>query len=142
MTNAKTALLLLINTALLFAVGWAAYWGHLATIWDADALKLSFVIMPLFFLAGYGLSLGFISDDLAEEIEARLPMVALTGTVYGILLVFSVLAKAKLGSAADFKTQLPILLSGGGSAMWPTFLALAGSNLLWVQLLIHRRWVA
>lgn len=142
MRERKSAVLLLINVALLCAFGWAGYHGDLATIWHADALKLSFIIMPLFFIAGFGLALGLITDDLAEEIEARLPMIALTGTVYGILLVFSVLAEAKLGTASDLKTQLPVLLSGGGSAMWPTFIALAGSNVLWAQLMIYRRWKA
>jgi hypothetical protein len=58
--------------------------------------------------------------------------------VYGILTVFQVLAGTKLGSAADFKALIGPLLAGGGTAMWPTFLALLGSNLLWAQILIRR----
>jgi len=135
----KSALLLLIDLALCGALFAAWYYGWLAVIWQADALKLSFVVLSLFFLAAFGHTFGLISDETAENIEGRLPMIALCGTVYGILSVFSVLATAKFGSAGDFKALIGPLLAGGGSAMWPTFLALAGSNLLWVHLVV-RRW--
>lgn len=135
----KSALLLLIDLALCGALFAAWYYGWLAVIWRADALKLSFVILPIFFLTAFGLALDLISDEAGENIENRLPMIALCGTVYGILSVFSVLAEAKFGSAGDFKALIGPLLAGGGSAMWPTFLALAGSNILWVHQVV-RRW--
>jgi hypothetical protein len=134
----KSALLLLINFALLVVLLVAAYYGALTVLWRADVLKLSFVLIVLFFATGFGIAFNLIGDELADTIEGRLPMIALCGTVYGILSVFQVLAGAKLGSAADFKTLIGPLLAGGGTAMWPTFLALLGSNLLWAQILIRR----
>lgn len=140
MPERTSALLLLINVALLFGVGVAAYSGELLVIWHADALKISFIILPVFFATGFALSFGLIDDDLADEIAERLPMLALMGTVYGILVVFKALGMAKIGGASDIKTLLPPILSGGGSAMWPTFLGIAGSNILWGQILLRRRW--
>jgi hypothetical protein len=134
----KSALLLLINLALLIALLVASYYGALAVLWQVDVLKLSFVLILLYFATAFAITFNFIGEDLAEAIEARLPMIALCGTVYGILSVFQVLAGAKLGSAADFKNLIGPLLAGGGTAMWPTFLALLGSNLLWAQMLIRR----
>jgi hypothetical protein len=134
----KSALLLLVNLALLVVLLIAAYYGALTVLWRADVLKLSFVLIVLFFATGFGIAFNLIGEELADTIEARLPMIALCGTVYGILSVFQVLASAKLGSAADFKNLIGPLLAGGGTAMWPTFLALLGSNLLWVQILIRR----
>jgi hypothetical protein len=136
--DGKSALLLLINLALAGALAAAWYYGALAVIWQADVLKLSFVIIGLFFVTAFAVTFDWIGDELADAIEGRLPMLALCGTVYGILVVFSVLGQAKIGGAADFKALIGPLLSGGGSAMWPTFLALLGSNLLWAQLLIRR----
>ena len=134
----KTAFLLLINFALLGALGFAGYYGWLTAIWQADALKLSFVVIGIYFVTAFAATFSWISDELTETVEARLPMIALCGTVYGILIVFSVLGQAKFSGAGDFKSLIGPLLSGGGSAMWPTFLALAGSNLLWLHLLIKR----
>ncbi len=134
----STALLLLINFAVLGALFAAWYYGGLAAIWQADALKLSFLVIAIYVLTGFAYTFGWISDDLTETVESRLPMIALCGTVYGILIVFSVLGQAKFNGAGDFKSLIGPLLSGGGSAMWPTFLALAGSNLLWLHLLIKR----
>ena len=139
MTDArKSALLLLVNLALLGALFVAFYFGELAMIWRVDVLKLSFVIIGLYFATAFAITFDLISDDLADQIEGRLPMIALCGTVYGILSVFQILASAKLGSASDFKNLIGPLLAGGGTAMWPTFLALLGSNLLWGQLLVRR----
>ena len=134
----KSALLLLINFALLITLLVASYYGALTVLWQVDVLKLSFVLILLFFVTAFGITFDLIGEDFADAIEARLPMIALCGTVYGILSVFQVLASAKLGSAADFKTLVGPLLAGGGTAMWPTFLALLGSNLLWAQILIRR----
>ena len=134
----KTAFLLLINFALLDALFAAGYYGWLTAIWQADALKLSFVVIGIYFVTAFAATFSWISDELTETVEARLPMIALCGTVYGILIVFSVLGQAKFNGAGDFKSLIGPLLSGGGSAMWPTFLALAGSNLLWLHLLIKR----
>ena len=142
MTSAKSALLLLINTALLFAVGWAAYWGYLATIWHADLLKISFIILPAYFLTGFGLSLGLVSEDLADDVAERLPMIALMGTVAGMIIIFGAIGSVNIGNAGDIKNLLPPILKGGASAMYPTLLGIAGSNLLWLQLLIRRRWGA
>jgi hypothetical protein len=116
----------------------ATYYGALTVLWQVDVLKLSFVLILVFFGTAFGITFNLINDDLADTIEARLPMIALCGTVYGILSVFQVLASAKIGSAGDFKSLIGPLLAGGGTAMWPTFLALLGSNLLWAQLLIRR----
>jgi hypothetical protein len=134
----KSAVLLLINLALLVTLLVASYYGALTILWRIDVLKLSFVLILLYFATAFALVFNLIGDDLADAIEARLPMIALCGTVYGILSVFQVLASTKLGSAADFKNLVGPLLAGGGTAMWPTFLALLGSNLLWAQLLIRR----
>ena len=134
----RSALLLLVNLLLLLALGFAFYWGILSRIWDADALKLSFVIIGLYFVTAFAITFDWIGDELADQIEARLPMLALCGTVYGILIVFSVLGTAKIGGAADFKSLIGPLLSGGGTAMWPTFLGLLGSNLLWAHLIVKR----
>lgn len=134
----KSALLLLLNLCLLGLLFWASYVGELAMIWQADVLKLSFVIVGLYFVTAFALTFDLVSDDLAEEIESRLPMIALCGTVYGILTVFQVLATAKVGTASDFKAMIGPLLAGGGTAMWPTFLGLLGSNLLWVHLVVRR----
>ncbi len=136
MTLRKSAFLLLLNLMLLGALGAAWYYGLLTTIWRVDVLKLSFVIIIVYFLTAFALCFDLVDKHLADSIEARLPMIALCGTVYGILTVFSVLADTKFGSAADFKALIGPLLAGGGTAMWPTFLALLGSNLLWGQLLI------
>ena len=137
-SSARKALLLLINFALLGALFAAWYYGALAVIWQADALKLSFLVIGIYFVTAFAATFSWISDELTETVEARLPMIALVGTTYGILTVFSVLAEAKFNGAADFKSLIGPLLSGGGSAMWPTFLALVGSNLLWLHLLIKR----
>src|SRR5689334_4452415 len=94
----KSALLLLINFVLLITLLVAAYYGALTVLWQADVLKLSFVLIVLFFLTAFGITFGLIGEDLADAIEARLPMIALCGTVYGILSVFQVLAGAKVGS--------------------------------------------
>ncbi len=134
----KTAFLLLINFALLGALFAAWYYGALAVIWQADALKLSFLVIGIYFVTAFAATFSWISNELTETVETRLPMIALCGTVYGILIVFSVLGQAKFNGAGDFKSLIGPLLSGGGSAMWPTFLALAGSNLLWLHLLIKR----
>ncbi len=134
----STALLLLINFIVWGALIAAWYYGGLAAIWQADALKLSFLVIAIYLLTAWSSIVGWISDDLVETIEGRLPMIALCGTVYGILIVFSVLGQAKFSGAGDFKALIGPLLSGGGSAMWPTFLALAGSNLLWLHLMIKR----
>jgi hypothetical protein len=134
----KSALLLLINLALLVTLLVATYYGALAVLWQVDVLKLSFVLILLYFATAFAITFNLIGEDLADAIEARLPMIALCGTVYGILSVFQVLAGAKLGSASDFKNLVGPLLAGGGTAMWPTFLALLGSNLLWAQMLIRR----
>ncbi len=134
----STALLLLINFVVLGALFAAWYYGGLAAIWQADALKLSFLVIAIYVLTGFAYTFGWISDELTETVEGRLPMIALCGTVYGILIVFSVLGSAKFSGAGDFKALIGPLLSGGGSAMWPTFLALAGSNLLWLHLMIKR----
>ena len=133
----KSALLLLINFALLIALFVATYYGALTVLWHIDVLKLSFVLILLYFATAFAITFNLISEDLADAIEARLPMIALCGTVYGILSVFQVLAGAKVGSASDFKNLIGPLLAGGGTAMWPTFLALLGSNLLWAQILIR-----
>lgn len=138
MSAMKSAGLLLLNLALTGALAAAWYFGWLARIWDADALKLSFLIIPAYFVTAFGATFGLVGDDLLETVEGRLPMIALCGTVYGILSVFSVLAEAKFGSAGDFKALIGPLLAGGGSAMWPTFLALAASNLLWFHLVVRR----
>ncbi len=134
----KSALLLLINFAILGALFAAWYYGVIERIWLADQLKLSFVVIALYLLTAFASIFSWIGDELVETVEARLPMIALVGTTYGILTVFSVLAEAKFNGAADFKSLIGPLLSGGGSAMWPTFLALLGSNLLWLHLLIKR----
>jgi hypothetical protein len=133
----KSALLLLINLALLVSLLVASYYGALTVLWQVDVLKLSFLLILLYFATAFAITFNLIGEDLADAIEARLPMIALCGTVYGILSVFQVLAGAKLGSAADFKNLIGPLLAGGGTAMWPTFLALLGSNLLWAQILIR-----
>jgi len=139
MTHARrSALILLINLVALTALAYAYYCGQLALIWQADVLKLSFVILGAFVVTGMALTFDLISDELADAIEARLPMIALCGTVYGILSVFQVLASAKLESATAFKELIGPLLAGGGTAMWPTFLALLCSNVLWVEILIRR----
>ncbi len=137
-SESKTALLLLLNFILLGALFGAGYYGWLTAIWQADALKLSFVVIGIYFVTAFAATFSWISNDLVETVESRLPMIALCGTVYGILIVFSVLGQAKFSGAGDFKSLIGPLLSGGGSAMWPTFLALAGSNLLWLHLLIKR----
>ena len=134
----KTALLLLLNLVLLGALGFAGYYGWLTAIWRADALKLSFLVIGIYFVTAFAATFSWISDELTETVEARLPMIALCGTVYGILIVFSVLGQAKFSGAGDFKSLIGPLLSGGGSAMWPTFLALAASNLLWLQIVVKR----
>jgi hypothetical protein len=133
----KSALLLLINLALLVSLLVASYYGALTVLWQVDVLKLSFLLILLYFATAFAITFNLIGEDLADAIEARLPMIALCGTVYGILSVFQVLAGAKLGSASDFKNLIGPLLAGGGTAMWPTFLALLGSNLLWAQILIR-----
>ncbi len=134
----KRALLLLLNFVVLGGLSAAWYYGGLARIWEADALKLSFLVIVLYLGTAWASIFGWLDDDWVEAVEARLPMIALCGTVYGILIVFSVLGQAKFNGAGDFKSLIGPLLSGGGSAMWPTFLALAGSNLLWLHLLIKR----
>jgi hypothetical protein len=134
----KSAALLLFDLMLVGALGAAWYYGWLTTIWNLDALKLSFVIIPAFFATAFAITFDWISDETAENIENRLPMIALCGTVYGILSVFSVLATARFGGASDFKALIGPLLAGGGSAMWPTFLALAASNLLWLHQVVRR----
>ncbi len=134
----KRALLLLLNFVVLGGLFAAWYYGGLARVWDADALKLSFLIILLYIGTAWASIFDWIGDDWVEAIEARLPMIALCGTVYGILIVFAVLGEVKFSGAADFKSLIGPLLSGGGSAMWPTLLALAGSNLLWLHLLIKR----
>lgn len=129
----RRSFLFLLDLVILGALWWAYYYGWLSVIWHADALKLSFLIIPLGMLTAFGVAFGFVSEERGEDIRNQLPMIALMGTVYGILSVFSVLAEAKFGSAGDFKSLIGPLLAGGGSAMWPTFLALAGANLLWVH---------
>ena len=138
MSKTKSAFLLLIDLVLCGGLYAAWYYWWLATIWQADALKLSFLIIPLFFLTAFGLAFGWVKEETAEDIESRLPMIALCGTVFGILSVFSVLAQVKFGTASDFKTLIGPLLAGGGTAMYPTFLALAASNILWAQLHVVR----
>lgn len=142
MPERTSALLMLINVALLFALGVAAYSGWLAMIWHADVLKISFIIIPAFFITGFGLSLGWISDGLADEVAERLPMIALMGTVAGMIIIFSAIGAVKIGGAGDIQSLLPPILKGGASAMYPTLLGIAGSNILWFQLLIRRRWGA
>ena len=49
-----------------------------------------------------------------------------------------VLPRSVAQALAPSGTVSIYLLAGGGTAMWPTFLALLGSNLLWAQILIRR----
>jgi hypothetical protein len=135
----KAALLLLINLALLGALGAAWYYGGLALIWRLDALKLSFLIIAIYLATAFAATFEWISDEALESIESRLPMIALCGTVWGIISVFLLLGEVKFSGAGDFKNLIGPLLAGGGSAMFPTFLALAGSNLLWLHQVV-RRW--
>lgn len=137
MRQTRSALLLLVNLALLGGLFAAWYYGGLALIWRLDALKLSFLIIPIYFVTAFAATFNLISDDLLESVESRLPMIALCGTVWGIITVFLVLGETKFSGAGDFKQLIGPLLAGGGSAMFPTFLALAGSNLLWLHQLIR-----
>src|SRR5438445_157269 len=52
----KSALLLLINFALLIALLVAAYYGALTVLWQIDVLKLSFVLILLFFGTAFGIT--------------------------------------------------------------------------------------
>lgn len=137
MSSTKSACLLLLNLALLGGLFAAWYYGGVALVWRLDALKLSFLIVPTYFVTAFAATFGWIGDELLESIESRLPMIALCGTVWGIVTVFLVLGETKFNGAADFKQLIGPLLAGGGSAMFPTFLALAGSNLLWLHQIIR-----
>ncbi len=134
----KRALLLLLNFVVLGGLVAAWYYGWAAQIWGADVLKLSFAVIAIYLVTAWASTFDLIADEWAETIETRLPSLALQGTVFGLIVVFSVMGATKFAGASDFKGLIGPLLSGGGTALWPTFLALVGSNLLWLHLLIKR----
>ncbi len=140
MTHAsKSALLLLLNLGLAGALAYAAYWGYLAFLYKTDVSKLSFVILIIYFVTAAFVTFGRFRENVVQEIADLLPGVALVGTVLGILLVLSALARVTAGSGVDFKQFLEPVLIGAGTAFQPTLLGVAAAVLLRFQLMLWGR---
>ena len=136
MPERTSALLLLINAALLFALGMAAYLGYFAFLWHTDASKLSYLIIAIFFV-----TVGFVTfnrhrESLVTEIADLLPGVALVGTVLGIILVLSALSHVAASGATDFKALIQPILIGAGTSFQPTLLGIAASVIIRFELML------
>jgi hypothetical protein len=135
MTARKSALLLLLNLALLGVFAAASYYGYLTFLWVTDASKLSFVILAVYFVAAGFLSFGKHSEAVVQEIADLLPGVALIGTVAGIILVLSALAHVSVSGGSDFKQLIGPILIGAGTSFQPTLLGVSAAVLLRFQLM-------
>jgi hypothetical protein len=134
----KLAFLLLFDLVLLGGVAVAAYYGWALHIWHDDILGISFALVAIYFAAALAYDLDRIGGDLLDDVANHMPMIALIGTVFGIITAFDVLRRTQFSGPADFKALIGPLLAGGGSAMWPTFFGLTGAVLLWVHRIAQR----
>ena len=139
MPERKSAVLLLINVALLCALGWAGYHGYFVFLWKTDFSKLSFVILAVYFVTAGFVTFNKHRESLVQEIADLLPGIALVGTVLGIILVLSALSHVAVSGAGDFKALIEPILIGAGTSFQPTLLGVAASVLLRCQVMMYSR---
>lgn len=135
----RSALLLLVNLALLGALAYAVYYGYFAYLWKADFSKLSFAIIGIYFITAGCVCFGWFRESIVQEVADLLPGIALVGTVLGIILVLSALSHVSAGGGADFKAFLEPVLIGAGTAFQPTLLGVSAAVLLRFQLMFVGR---